>query len=402
MNESSRHAVSSGVLASKVLVVDDEAQALKWLARGYGNEFDVLTAGSAEQAIAILDERAQEVAVLLTDHRMPVRHGISLLSEVRERYGHISRILMSAYADKELAMDAVNLGHVEAILEKPLDDVQTRQVLRQAIGASQERQRNKALLDRREQTLRETLGFLAHEVGTPLATVSGYLSAMQGRQREEDGGDGRETRLSQRRPGEIKDMLEAAQRRTEYAKSLVSTFVRTARDAYQADGSASLRASDLVRSVCEGYPFERDEAQWVRADIVGDFTLPGQRDLLYLVLCTLVKNALLALHSAPPSAPSVVVRAQGAPVEGERPGRSLIQVIDNGPGVEADVLARLTLEPVTTRAAAGGSGMGLVFCRRVMQSLGGSIEVTSERGKGTKIHLYFESGEGLHAKEVSG
>lgn len=402
MNEPSRYAVSSGVLASKVLVVDDEAQALKWLVRGYANEFDLLTAGSAEQALALLQERAQEVAVLLTDHRMPVRHGVSLLSEVRERYGHISRILMSAYADKELAMAAVNQGHVEAILEKPLDEAQTRQVLRQALEASQQRQRNQALLDRREQTLRETLGFLAHEVGTPLATVSGYLSAMQGRQREEDAGDGRETRLSQRRPGEIKDMLEAAQRRTEYAKSLVSTFVRTARDAYHADGSASLLASDLVRSVCEGYPFEHDEAQWVRADIVSDFVLPGQRDLLYLVLCTLVKNALLALHSAPPSQPSVVVRAQGAPTEGDRPARSLIQVIDNGPGVDPDVLARLTLEPVTTRAAQGGSGMGLVFCRRVMQSLGGSIEIASAVGRGTTISLCFESGEDKHAKEMSG
>ena len=402
MSEPTRHAFSSGVLASKVLVVDDEAQALKWLVRSYANEFDLLTAGSAEQALALLQERAHEVAVLLTDHRMPVRHGVSLLSEVRERYGHISRILMSAYADKELAMAAVNQGHVEAILEKPLDEAQTRQVLRQALGASQQRQRNQALLDRREQTLRETLGFLAHEVGTPLATVSGYLSAMQGRQTEEDAENARETRLSQRRPGEIRDMLEAAQRRTEYAKSLVSTFVRTARDAYHADGSASLMASDLVRSVCEGYPFEDDEAGWVHADLASDFELPGQRDLLYLVLCTLVKNALLALHSAPPSVPSVSIRTEQITFQGETGAQSLIQVVDNGPGVDPDVLKRLTLEPVTTRAASGGSGMGLVFCRRVMNSLGGSIQVTSVRGIGTTVSLYFKSGEDSHAKEKSG
>ena len=387
-----RHAPHS---AHAVLLVDDEPQALKWFARQYSDEFVVLTASGVTEALALLDARGHEVAVLLTDYRMPRQDGVVLLSAVRQRYGHVSRLLMSAYADKDVAMAAVNQGQVEQILEKPLDEPLTRRVLRDAREACLQRLRDQTLLQRRDDALRETLGFLAHEVGTPLATVSGYLSAMRERQQAPACGNNDLVCLTQRRPGEFNAMLDAAQRRTDYAQSLVATFVRTARDAYHADGSASELASDLVRSVQEGYPFDGDEARWLECDLSQDFTLPGQRDLLYLVLCTLVKNALLALHTAPPPEPRIRIGV-GDGAEGQ-----VIRVSDNGPGIVAEVLSRLTREPVTTRAASGGSGMGLVFCQRVMGSLGGQVDVQSAPGGGATVSLYFKFREEEQTHEVS-
>jgi two-component system response regulator PhcR len=67
-----------------------------------------------------------------------------------------------------------------------------------------------------------------------------------------------------------------------------------------------------------------------------------------------------------------------------------MRFVDNGPGIPADVLAKLTREPVTTRAQSGGNGMGLMFCNRVMQSIGGSIEIESLLGAGTTVQLYFK------------
>ena len=65
----------------------------------------------------------------------------------------------------------------------------------------------------------------------------------------------------------------------------------------------------------------------------------------------------------------------------------------SGPGIPAAVLSRLTREPVTTRADAGGSGMGLLFCQRVMASLGGTVSVASEPnvGAGAAVTLHFLS-----------
>ena len=71
--------------------------------------------------------------------------------------------------------------------------------------------------------------------------------------------------------------------------------------------------------------------------------------------------------------------------------RAWIRVVDNGPGIPPEVLGRLTREPVTTRAATGGSGMGLMFCQRVMQAISGAIEVQSVPGEGASVTLYFRA-----------
>jgi two-component system response regulator PhcR len=379
--------------AHAVLLVDDEPHVLKWFARLYGSEFVVLTAEGVPQALELLEQRGQDIAVLLTDYSMPGRDGVDLLIAVRQRYAHVSRLLVSAHTDKEVAMAAVNRGHVEAILEKPLDEALTRQTLRDALGVSRKRLRDRALIERREASLRDTLGFLAHEVTTPLATVSGYLTAMRDRHHESAGDRPDLACIEQHRPGEVKAMLDAALRRSDYAQSLVATFVQTARDAYHADSSVRVRASDLVLAVQEGYPFDAGEAAWLCCDLQRDFTLPGRRDLLYLVMCTLVKNALIALRSAPPAHPRVRVDLDRAAPAPGLPLHAVIRVADNGPGIAPDLMKRLTHEPVTTRATSGGSGMGLMFCQRVMTSLGGTVDVRTGPDGGAEVRLYFPSAE---------
>ena len=372
-----------------ILMVDDEPQACKWFARLYGNEFTVLTAASVDEALSLLSRRGHEVAVLLTDYAMPARDGVELLGEVRRLYPHVARLLVSAYADKDVAMSAVNQGQVEKILEKPLDDALTRQALREALAASVRRSHDQSLIARRESALRETLGFLAHEVTSPLATVRGYLSAMRENHRDQPEGGGGMAYIAQQKPGDVLFMIEAAQRRAEYAQSLVSTFVQTARDASLGDTGTSLRASELVRAVQNEYPFDVGEADWLSVELEPDFTLPGRRDLLYLVLCTLVKNALIALRAEGPAQPRVRIALQRLSMLTGLSPQPAVCVIDNGPGIAPEVLQRLTREPVTTRTEGGGSGMGLLFCQRVMTSLGGEIAVHSVLGQGTTVTLYF-------------
>ena len=383
--------------ACAILFVDDEPRACKWFARLFADEFTVLTAGGADEALQMLREGEPAIAVLLTDYRMPGRDGLALLRAAQREHRQVVRLLASAYADKDLAVAAINEGRVLRILEKPFDEAQVREALRDALASYREREREHSLIEGRAAAMRETLGFLAHELNTPLATVLGYMEALKDRYRVPgpDAPPGVAC-IAENRPGDALTMIEAAARRALYTLSLVATFVQSARDAYPGAAPTPLRASRLVSALLDEYPFEDDERAWVSADVAADFELPGSRDLLYLALCTLTKNALIALRGG--AQPSLRITLERS-AQGGTP-QAAIHFTDNGPGIAPGILARLTHEPVTTRAGQGGSGMGLLFCRRVVQSMGGLIEVRSELGRGTSVTLIFKPDEHLEGAKA--
>ena len=373
--------------ARSVLFVDDEASSRKWFALTFGDEFTVVTASGVSEALKLLGERGHEFAVLVTDYRMPEQDGMNLLRAVQRDFRHLVRLLATAYAEKEVAIAAVNQGKVLRILEKPLDETPTREALREALAMHRSQAVERALNESRVAAMRETLGFLAHELNTPLTTVRGYVNAVAVRHLAA----GPATppgivQFQEDHPGQLIAALQSAERRALYCQSLVSTFVQSARDAYPGASVQAVSAAGLVRSLLDEYPFEGDERTWVDSELSEDFMLPGRRDLLYLVLCTLAKNALLVLRGRRDPR----LRIELGRDEGTRgPPRCWIRFVDNGPGIAPDVLKRLTREPVTTRANSGGNGMGLMFCLRVMQSIGGVIEVESEHGSGAAVWLYF-------------
>uniref|UniRef100_UPI00286B61B6 hybrid sensor histidine kinase/response regulator n=1 Tax=Polaromonas sp. TaxID=1869339 RepID=UPI00286B61B6 len=302
------------------------------------------------------------------------------------------------YAEKDVAVAAINQGRVMQILEKPFDEQQVRAVLHEALEIFRQREQEHALVESRAGAMRETLGFLAHELNTPLATVLGYMEALKSRYlAAEPQAPVEAARFAEKRPGDALAMIEAAERRTQYALSLVATFVQSARDAYPGSAPAPLQASRLVGALLNEYPFENDERAWVSCDLRADFELPGQRDLLYLVLCTLTKNALFALRGG--AQPNLHIALAHVPGTHTQEQHFAIRFTDNGPGIAPEVLKKLTHEPVTTRAAQGGSGMGLLFCRRVVQSMGGLIEVRSEPGHGAGVTLLFKPDDHLERAE---
>ena len=348
--------------AHTILFVDDEAQACKWFARLFADEFSIITAAGVDEALQLLRERAPDIAVLITDYRMPMKNGLQLLRVAQSEHRHVVRLLATAYAEKDIAMAAINQGRVLQILEKPFDEAQVRSVLREALDMYAQREREQAMSASRAAAMRETLGFLAHELNTPLATVLGYMDALKGRYvpPAADAPVG-VAGMAEKRPGDTLTIIEAAERRTAYAMSLVATFVQSARDAYPGSAPAKLTASQLVSTLLNDYPFENDERAWVSCDLRGDFELPSQRDLLYLVLCTLTKNAILALRGG--AQPQLYITLETAADALAGGHNAAIRFTDNGPGIAPDILSRLTHEPVTTRAHQGGSGMDITVNR---------------------------------------
>src|SRR3954462_9149580 len=111
-----------------ILTVDDDPSVSRAVARDlrrrYGEDFRVLRASSAAEALDALRElklRGDPVAVLLADYRMPQMNGIEFLEQAMDLFPNARRALLTAYADTDAAIQAINVVDVDHYLLKPWD-----------------------------------------------------------------------------------------------------------------------------------------------------------------------------------------------------------------------------------------------------------------------------------------
>jgi thioredoxin reductase (NADPH) len=109
-----------------ILTVDDDPAVSRAVARDvrrrYGDRYRVVRADSGAEALEALREiklRGEQVAVLLADYRMPHMNGIQFLEAALDLFPNARRVLLTAYADTEAAIDAINLVDVDHYLLKP-------------------------------------------------------------------------------------------------------------------------------------------------------------------------------------------------------------------------------------------------------------------------------------------
>jgi len=116
-----------------LLTVDDDAAVLGAVARDlrrhYGQGYRIIRADSGAAALDVLRElreRGNPVALVLSDQRMPGMDGVTLLSEVKALHPRSKRALLTAYADTEAAIGAINRSQVDYYLLKPWDPPEER------------------------------------------------------------------------------------------------------------------------------------------------------------------------------------------------------------------------------------------------------------------------------------
>ena len=116
-----------------ILTVDDDPQVLQEVARDlrqqYGNNFRIMRADSGAAALDTLEKlklRNETVALFLADQRMPQMSGVEFLEKGLSMYPNAKRALLTAYADTDAAIDAINKTQVDYYLMKPWDPPQER------------------------------------------------------------------------------------------------------------------------------------------------------------------------------------------------------------------------------------------------------------------------------------
>jgi DNA-binding NtrC family response regulator len=115
-----------------VLFVDDELAVVEGLKRSLWKEpYVVLTAGSAAEALEILETTS--VDVIVSDERMPCVSGSELLKRVQHAYPKTIRIMLTGEAGLPAAVRAINEGSLYRFLNKPLSPTELVQTIRQAL-----------------------------------------------------------------------------------------------------------------------------------------------------------------------------------------------------------------------------------------------------------------------------
>ncbi len=108
-----------------ILAVDDDPQVLRSIARDlrerYGRDYRVLRAESGAEALGALSEMGEPVALLRADQRMPQMDGVTFLSKAIQQFPGCKRALLTAYADTDAAIQAINQSQVDYYLLKPWD-----------------------------------------------------------------------------------------------------------------------------------------------------------------------------------------------------------------------------------------------------------------------------------------
>ncbi len=129
-----------------VLFVDDEEKTRKYFCRLFGDKFNILVANDGMQGLEVFNENIDNIAVVVTDQRMPNMTGSQLLEKVSDLKPSCIRVLSTAYADIDTAIEAVNKGGLYQYITKPWEINDLEAAIVRAIDLYSIQQERDALL----------------------------------------------------------------------------------------------------------------------------------------------------------------------------------------------------------------------------------------------------------------
>ncbi len=377
-----------------VLYVDDERGNRLVFEQGL-TEFNIRVVADAETALAFLDEN--EVAVLVTDMRMPGMSGEELLRIAKERFPRTIRIVITAHSDVGPILRAINEGLVARYIVKPWTRNEVTQVLRWACEAWTFSRNSAALHARlleteRLATLGSMAGMLVHDLKQPLMSLLiniDYLRVLADAApvlREAIAAHQGLTEPKRKRLDEVVGELDPLTTDLKTSATHLSDLVNSLRDMGRPrEAGSPVFRTDPLPVVRHAMAVCQELAITVRASIGYD----GPRELppvsmsateLMQVLVNVVANGAQAVAARGAPNGKVAISARSSDE-----GMLELQVRDDGVGMSRDVLDRAGTPFFTTRAE--GTGLGIAQCQRLVGSAGGRFKIESEVGVGTTVTI---------------
>lgn len=128
----------------KILLVDDEEDNLALLYRTLRQDFSLLKTTSPLEALKLLDENT--VDIIISDHKMAEMDGVEFLKRSHEKYPNCVKLLVTAYSDSKILIDAINYGKVYRYIKKPWEPSELLMVVNTAAEYFQLKKENDRLI----------------------------------------------------------------------------------------------------------------------------------------------------------------------------------------------------------------------------------------------------------------
>jgi C4-dicarboxylate-specific signal transduction histidine kinase len=339
-----------------ILYVDDELDNLLVFEATFGDDFQVYTAHSGEEALALLEQRPFPVVV--SDQRMPGLTGAELFEIMRRRHPHTRRVMLTGYADPRAMLDAINQGQVYHFVKKPWERDQLFSVLVRAIEAHDLELANLAMADRlvvldRCAALGRSAARIAHEMGNRM-NVLPLVELIEEQYRDQE---------------DLRRMAALARETHQRLAELIGEVKSFVRFQHEDVPLVPLPLAETVHELLaflrydQSLPRDRLDVH-VRAEPV----VRGHKIKLQQVLINLLKNAADAVRDRDDGRIALSIDQDGE--------CAVIAVEDNGCGMAPEVQARV-FEPFFTTKGIAGNGLGLDVVKCLVEAHGGTIDCRS-------------------------
>ncbi|MCO4760096.1 MAG: response regulator [Myxococcales bacterium] len=383
-----------------VLIVEDTPDIIRIIHMALRRHFKVMAAPDGLKGLELAQRERPDLIV--TDLMMPGIDGLELTRRLREDsdLSHIPIVMLTARGALEDRVAGIETG-VNAYLQKPFSARELLSTVRSLLDLQAE-QAGRLLAGRMDSLETITAG-LAHEINNPLNYIKNGMEVIEADVKRVQEAYGKlaageqlsphDARRLKRIPARLERMFDSAQAGVTRIGGAVTLMRRYSREGY----ARVLRPTELwgaTRDVVELLTRTVHGDVEVHTSFAGDAQVVSVPEELNQVLSNLIQNAIEAardnaLASASEKAPDTAAKGGDQPsgahvwIEGTvTHSEAVLKVRDTGAGISERDRNRIFTAFYTTKGPGSGMGMGLTITWRVVQAMGGRIDVSGQPGEG--------------------